>query len=275
MKKTAARRKYPVSVLSMGLGTNSVALIIELEKREQNPDLILFADTGHEWQRTYHFKALFEVWLRERGLELITVTNYGRTNKRTGQYMGDSLGHWCEINEQLPSLAFGYKGCSVKAKRQPMDRYVRDWLPAQRCWKAGVKVERLIGIHAGEAHRGKIPDDKKFTYRFPLIEWGMDNDDCKKVIEAAGLPLPGQSACTFCPAMKKHEILDLRREEPKALQYALEMEARFKGGPHSGGSTKGLGRRWSWTDFLAQHDSQPMLFPETTAEDCMCFDGRE
>ena len=45
-----------------------------------------------------------------------------------------------------------------------------------------MKVSRLIGIHAGETKRGKIPDDDKFTYRFPLREWGWSQAECEAAI---------------------------------------------------------------------------------------------
>ena len=59
----------------------------------------------------------------------------------------------------------------------------------------------------------------------PLVEQEIDREGCKSIIESAGLPLPPQSACMFCPATKTHE---LRRHARADLVRIVIMEARAK-----------------------------------------------
>jgi hypothetical protein len=94
------------SVLSLGGGINSTAMLIELCNRDMFPDLILFADTGGELPATYEHVATMEALCKQRGILFHTVTNAGR-----GQ--GDSLEENCLKRKELPSLAYGFKGCSV------------------------------------------------------------------------------------------------------------------------------------------------------------------
>jgi len=73
-------------------------------------------------------------------------------------------------------------------------------------WKSGRKIIKIIGCDADEEHRAKIPEDKKYIYKYPLVKWGVGRDECIKIIEVAGLGLPGKSACYFCPSSKPTEI---------------------------------------------------------------------
>lgn len=68
--------------------------------------------------------------------------------------------------------------------------------------------------------------------RYPLREWGFDRATCGKIIQEAGLPLPPKSACSFCPAMRREEIEELAKEEPKLYLLALEMERLYREGRH-------------------------------------------
>ena len=257
-------------VVSYGGGTNSTALLIGFAERGITPDLIMFADTGGEFERTYAYIELFDKWLVEHGLpEIVQVTNAGREGFRH-----TSLEDECLNNATLPSLAFGFKGCSVKWKRQPMDRYIRDeWPKGKETWDAGLRIRRVIGIDAGEAHRGQIPDDKRFTYEFPLIEWDWGREECLEAIDRSGLPNPGKSACYFCPASRKHEVIALAEKHPDLFERAVAMEHNAK---ESLGTVKGLGRNYAWERLVEADRAQgKFAFGEAPAIDCMCFDGDE
>jgi hypothetical protein len=136
-------------------------------------------------------------------------------------------------------------------------------------------VVKAIGLDAGEQHRltwakPKPGDDQGkpsreawldanyFSYWYPLYsDWRMDRAACSHSIREAGLPVPVKSACWFCPASKKHEIVWLREHHPELLERALAIEANAK--PNLT-SVVGLGRSFSWADFLADLDDTP-LFP--------------
>jgi len=251
-------------VVSFGGGVNSTALLVGLGRRCPPPDLILFADTGNEFPETYaHVQTMSDWCRRELGVP-ITVAKRRYERHKT-------LEHECYNLETLPSKAFGFSGCSVKWKRQPMDRVVKEWAPAQEAWARGEKVERLIGIDAGESHRGQIPDCARFTYRFPLIEWDWDRDDCLAAIADAGLEAPRKSACFFCPATTKVEVRALAKEHPDlfARACAIEDQARAAGKLTK---VKGLGRHWTWREIV--ETDNPDAFTETPIEFCVfCHDG--
>lgn len=246
-------------IVAWGLGVNSTAMIIGMLHKGESIQLISFADTGAERPETYAFKILFESWLRERAVNVITVKNDG---------MYDSLEDECLKKHTLPSLVMGFKSCSDKYKRRPQDKFVRHWAPALAYWAEGKKITKCIGIDVGELRRAKYNDDPKYTLRYPLIEWGWDRDDCVTAIQVAGLPVPPKSACFFCPATKKHEILDLAEKHPNLVQRAIVMEKNAE--LHT---IKGLGRGYAWADFLRAQEAGRQRIPESMETPCDCYDG--
>ncbi len=174
----------------------------------------------------------------------------------------------------LPSLAYGYKSCSDKFKQRPQNNFVRSWPPALKTWAQGEKILKLIGIDAGEAHRAHYPEQTRYIYQYPLIDWNWAREECIEAIRRNGLPQPGKSSCFFCPAMKKKEILALQAEHPELIQRAIAIEDAAQANLTS---IKGLGRRFSWRDFLFPKPfddrGQGRMFTNPPEIACMCFDG--
>lgn len=225
-------------IVAYGGGVDSTAMVVELLRRGEHVDYITFADTGAEKPHTYEYLKLFDAWLRERYKIGITVL------KKTSMY--SSLEDNCLRKKMLPSIAYGYKTCSDKWKIQPQDKFFNNNADARLEWKAGRKIVKCIGYDMDEEHRAKIRESNKYTYRYPLIEWEMEREDCEAAILNAGIPVPQKSACFFCPSSRLPEILDLRERYPELLGRALVMEAQAELT-----SVKGLGRRFNWGDYLA------------------------
>ena len=83
------------------------------------------------------------------------------------------------------------------------------------------------------------------------MDWGWDRETCQRVIADEGLPVPVKSACFFCPASKKSELIQLSHGSPDLYAQSLALEDRYRAGKHyrgEDGSTRGLGRRFSWRE---------------------------
>lgn len=258
-----AMHNYPANlqplVVAYGIGVDSTAMLVAMQQRGIRPDLILFSDPGGEKPETYAYLPIINAWLYKVGFPMITRVAYKPTR---APY--DTLESKCLANETLPSLAFGKHSCSIVFKADPQHKFIRDWAPAQQAWAVGRRVEKCIGYDNGaqdcrrrakadravakKAERGDA-DTRQYEYRYLLQDWGINRAECLRLIEGVGLPVPMKSACWFCPASKKSEIVWLRDTHPVLFQRAIAMEERARNGKHGLDTVKGLGRNFAWSDL--------------------------
>lgn len=261
-----------MNIVSYGGGTNSTAMLIGLYRKNIPVDLILFADPGGEQPHTYAFLPIMDKWLEEHGMPKITTVFY---RKKSGQRQ--TLEEECLRSATLPAIAYGYKKCSLKYKAGPQDKFCNHYQPCLDVWARGEKVTKFIGYDVDEQRRreGALPhdeEDKKYDKQYPLMDWGWTRENCIRVIQEEGLPLPGKSSCFFCPSMKKKEIRTLYHKHPDLLKRALAIEDNAK--PNLT-SVKGLARNWAWQDFVDADERQECfcwMFPEDNLP-CNCHDG--
>lgn len=249
-------------VVSYGGGTNSTAMLIGMVGgREPAPHAILFADTGGELPSTYAYLALFSDWLDAHRYPRITVVQ-----KVTREGKTLTLEENCLQQRMLPSVAYGYKSCSQKYKIQPQDKWCNNDPDLRFEWASGRKVTKFIGFDADEANRARNFSDRKYEYRYPLIEWDWGREECREAIARAGLPQPGKSSCFFCPNMRPGEIRELQRTEPDLFARALTLETNA-----ALTSIQGLGRRFAWRDLADPAAMVPAIADRNMP--CGCYDG--
>lgn len=281
-------------VVAYGLGVDSTAMLVEFAHRGIRPDLILFADTGGEKPETYAYLPTIQKFLSQVGFPPVITVRY---QPKRAVYL--TLEEQCLHTGTLPSLAYGGKSCSLKYKRYPQDKFILEAYPPAEMVKHGRRLVRAIGFEAGEERRTyarivkaigldageehrltwKKPKQKRgkkisreqwldqnyFAYWYPLMEWGYDRDRCKAIITEAGLPVPPKSACYFCPASKRQEIVWLQLHHPDLLERALAIEENAQAKLTS---VKGLGRSFRWRDFLAERDTFPLFDHLPRDESC-------
>ena len=274
-----------MNIVSFGGGTNSTAMIIGMYLHEIPIDLILFADPGGEQPHTYQFIEIFDGWLEKHGLPKNTpVVHTDKDGNRL------TLEQECLKSHTLPAIAYGFKKCSLKHKIGPQEKFCNNFPPCRAVWASGGKIHKYIGYDAGETRRvqhAKLADEanKKYLYHYPLYVWGWDRAECVRVVERAGLPIPGKSSCFFCPSMKKKEIQALWESNPDLFARAVEIE---RNAAETLQTVKGLGRHWSWEsyyqefmrnkEFEAAQITFEDLFPEAPGgclcgAPCGCYDG--
>lgn len=261
---------YPITV-AYGGGVNSTAMLCGMREMGLRPALITFADTKGEHPHTYeHVEAISAITQLWWGVPIQTVRKLYQ-----GQHEG--LEENCIRKKMLPSLAYGRKACSMKYKIEPQTRAVKAFMDA-----GGITdVTRAIGYDAGEGHRAvdRMTEDLKKGRTahnwFPLIEWQWRRQDCIEAIKRHGLPVASKSACFFCPATKRGEILHLKRNNPALFARAIALEANAE----STSPDRGLGgSSLKWSDVSAADDNQGQLWDWVDAHSatpipCGCFDG--
>ncbi len=234
-----------INIVSYGGGANSTALLDGLHQHRIPVDLILFADTGAEHPHTYAYLDIMNRWLKDHGMPEIT-----RVYKTTKDGRRLTLEDECLKSGTLPSIAYGFKRCSLKHKIGPQEKFCNHYPPCRKVWAAGKRVVKFIGYDAGEGYRSDkvlLGDlaDPKYSKWYPLMEWGWDREACIRAIEAAGLPQPGKSSCFFCPSMRAEEIINLREHYPDLFRRALAMEDNARANLKT---VQGLGRNYSWRE---------------------------
>jgi hypothetical protein len=248
-----------LNYVAYGGGLNSTAMILLMIKTQQKPDLIVFADTGGEREDTYGYIRYFNKYLNSKySLNIETIKKKGETLEN------ESL-----RSQTLPSLAYGFKRCSLKYKRAPQDKFRNNNDLCRAVWAGGGKVNVYIGYDADEAYRAdKTPlDDKKYQYHYPLINNDIGRDECVEIIKDANLNIPEKSSCFFCPAMKISEILALNRNHKLLMDRALAIEKNAKPNLKT---VKGLGRNFSWANIVSQENFE---FTYPAEIPCECYDG--
>ena len=256
-----------MNLVTVGGGTNSLAMILEMHRRGIPINECIFADTKAEKPSTYRSLDALSKWLVNHGYKPLVVVSTEKT-----------LEEDCLIRNALPSIAYGFKSCSQRFKLAPQDKWANHYEPFKKLWVKGEKVTKFIGFDAGEHRRAdnaysRNKDDKKYNFRYPLIEWNINRDKCIEIIKEAGFEQPGKSSCFFCPNMRKNEILILRKEDPELLKRAITMEknADLK-------TIKGLGRNFSWEEYIWYKENQLSMFDEDKFEDedfefpCECWE---
>jgi hypothetical protein len=257
-------------IIAYGGGTNSTAMLCGLKERGITPDMILFADTGGELPRTYeHIKTMSDKTMEWWNLPIEIVYAKYRGNYET-------LENACLRKKTLPSLAYGYKACSIKHKVVPQDRRLKQWMIE----KGVNRVMKAIGYDANEKRRssnrleGNLTKKLSNQFWYPLIEWGWGRPECIDAIKKHGIPLPGKSSCFFCPSMKFREILDLKESHQEYYQRAINLEENMT----IKGRVRGLNFGTPWSEMVNNAQAEAGLFDWIDRHDsspvpCGCYDG--
>jgi hypothetical protein len=212
--------KLPELILALGCGVNSVA-ILALKKLHKLPEGIDFkvaivALTGTEKPTTDEYlKEVITPLCREIGVDLVLVKSP----------IAPSLYDYYFNKKCIPTRI--HRDCTDKFKLIPMRKYCK-----QRFGKEGFIF--ILGIDAGEAHRAKTGD------YYPLIDMGLNREDCKKVIRKAGLPVPDKSGCIVCPFTPPKEFKKMSNDDPESFKKAVKLEKNCKRFPEITISVKPL-----------------------------------
>ena len=249
-------------IVAFGGGVDSTAMVLGMFERSMPIDLVLFADTGGERPETYAHIDAFSAWLVAHNLPSITIVKRVRKDGSL-----ETLEEECHRRKNLPSIAYGFKSCSQKHKIAPQDKFLNSWQPAIDWWETGAKCIKYIGYDAGEAHRAANAakrEDNKYDYRYPLIDWSYEREDCLLIIAKHGIKNVSKSACFFCPSSKQKEIIDLYEKHPDLIDRAIAIEKQAELT-----TIKGLGRNYAWETIIKAHKAQD-TFPFYVGFDTPC-----
>jgi hypothetical protein len=219
-------------VAAYGGGVNTIAMLVQMRREGMRPTAIVMADPGDEWPETIAYRdGVANPWLASIGWPTVTVvTRASEAQYRPRAHLTPqgTLREECERIASLPSIAYGFKKCSLKFKRDPANWWLARQPWALDVWARGEKITRAIGYDADEDYRvrdefGEPWEAARLTPLYPLFTAGIDRDGCVAMIRGEGLPVPHKSACTFCPSNTLDEWRDLRDRHPDRYADAVAM----------------------------------------------------
>lgn len=228
-----------INIISYGAGQNSTAMIIRMFNEGIQIDEIIYSEVGNEMPQTYIFLKEFKKWCKEKKLLFTEVRSKLGT-----------IRDYYESKKIIPYRMFRH--CTHKFKIIPINKYIRD--------KYGLKtpINMIMGIASDEKHRmNKIQGRKQFTFKFPLVEWGIDREGCITIIKKEGLSVPVKSGCYFCPFQPKREWVKLYENYPSLFNDSIEFEKNGKAYPE--GTLMG---NMTLESFKKAIKEQTKLFPE-------------
>jgi len=226
-------RRRPLRVLSMGAGVQSSTLALMCAHGEfEMPDCAIFADTGAEPQYVYKHLDWLEMVLpfpvyrvkRNKGLKYIIKNSLLQKRCVSVPFYTESQnGNGGMLRRQ----------CTREFKVEPITKKIRELSglkKGQRAPKGKILATQYIGISFDELTRMKDAREKWIKNQWPLVDRRMKRIDCIRWLEEKDYPVPGKSACTFCPYHDNTTWRDMKLNDPKSWQEAVDIDRLIRNG---------------------------------------------
>ncbi len=205
-------------ILSYGGGVQTFALLLLIQKGSiPKPSCLIFSDTGCEWPHTYkHIEEVAKPICLQLGIPFITVMH------KEGLIPGYSA------TNSIPMA--GFRSCTYHYKVRPIHKYIKETWPLEKV-DGKPSFISLIGISTDESKRAVSREDQLplwMVLEYPLLELNLSRQDCLDLIEESIYPLAQKSGCFLCPYSSTSEWAKLKREQPKLMQIAIDLEQKYR-----------------------------------------------
>jgi len=213
--------KPKFSVVNLSGGKDSSALLLMMAERKMPIDVILFCDTGLEFESLYDHLDKLEKYVgipitrikAEKSFEYYMFEHKPKTRYDTAlsrEYGADRVGNgW-----PGPRMRW----CTSRLKTDVIAAYLK---PLRKQYD----IVEYVGIAADEAHRVK---DKNY----PLVDWGVTEKQALEYCYAKGFDFGGlyelfdRVSCWCCPLQGLKELRALRIHFPELWAQLKEWDER-------------------------------------------------
>ncbi len=212
---------------SYGGGVQSTAALVLAVQGKIDFKTFLFANVGDDSEHPATLRYVREVampYAAANGIRLEELrrvkrdgseeTLYGRLTKAGSRSI--------PIPMRTNDLgAPGTRSCTADFKI----RLIAKWQRVRGASSENVAVTGL-GISVDEFQRARSSSGFDYqTLEYPLIALRLSRQDCRNVIERAGLAVPPKSACYFCPFHSLRAWQEQREQEPELFAKSVALEA--------------------------------------------------
>lgn len=221
----------PPRSVSYGGGVQSTALLVLAAQGEIDFPTFLFSNVGDDSEHpdtTGYVEQIAKPYAKAHGIELVELQRVWKRGERKGEVetlwgrLMREGSRSLPIPVRMSNGAPGTRSCTVDFKI----RVIADELK-----RRGATVERpalvALGISVDEIERAKPGVDPRMPFQvrtYPLLDLGLHRQDCRRIIEDAGLPVPPKSACFFCPFHDAEAWRRLKRDTPDLFDRACHLE---------------------------------------------------
>lgn len=189
-------------ILSSSFGKDSTAMIHLMQEHGEQIDEVMFFETSWDFPQ---MEAHIHQVEKNTGIKTVRVRYY--------RHFDEMLGRW--------GWPHGAGGWCVRCKTNVCNQLFRGLRGTVEC----------IGFTTDEIHRTKRPEmkRKKWTVRFPLIEYGFSESDALSYCKSLGYDWDGlydvfsRVSCFCCPKAGQKRIDKLRANFPSLYERYLEM----------------------------------------------------
>jgi hypothetical protein len=219
---------HDLRVISFGGGVQSTCLLVLAAQHRIDFSTFLFANVGDDSEdpaTLEYVERYSKPYAAAHGIDLIelsrirrdgtTETLYGRLTRPESRSL--------PIPVRMPNGAPGTRSCTADFKIKVIGR----WLRAHGASASnpatvgiGISLDEILRVNKRRATPYELPV-------YPLLDHTppLRRSDCLRIITAAGLPVPGKSACWFCPFRRPTNWAEWRRDRPDIFAKACELEA--------------------------------------------------
>lgn len=205
--------KPQLHVVSLSGGKDSTAMLLRMLEEGMPVDVILFCDTGLEFDGMYHHIDKLEKYI---GMPITRLKSPYKFDYLFFEHMPKR-----KNPELLGRKGYSWAGprnrwCTAMLKIRIIDKFIRGL-------SKEYEVVQYIGIAADEAERAR-------DFKYPLIEWGMTEADCLAYCKERGFDWDGlydifnRVSCWCCPLQSFDELRKLRKHFPDLWERLRYMD---------------------------------------------------
>jgi len=214
-------------IVSYGGGVQSTSLLVLAAQGRINFGTFVFANVGDDSEHPDTLRYIRDVavpYTEANGIELVQLnrvrrdgsieTLFGRLTKPGSRSL--------PIPVRMSNGKPGRRSCTSDFKI----RVIGKWLKAHG---ANASNPATVGIGISLDEIWRLNRRRAEAYENPVYPL-LDHDpplrraDCETIIRAAGLPVPGKSACWFCPMKRPSTFAEMRRVQPDLFNRAAALE---------------------------------------------------
>lgn len=214
-------KEYRATVLSLGAGVQSSALLLACDRGELpfKLDFAVFADTQAEPQEVYDWLDFLE---KSVSIPIVRCTkgNLAVDMMKASRFASVPF----FIRNPDGSRGILRRQCTKEYKLEPVVTAIRQTLGVgfKKRMKGRVKV--LVGISRDEAHRMKPSRTPWIDNCWPLVDAGWRRNTCADYVEKILGRKPPRSACFMCPYHGDKEWKHLKENQPVAFEKAVKFD---------------------------------------------------